>query len=1095
MKDSINTPPIADHAEQHALEDLLRPVSVTVTDHRRSSVRPATGKASILAGMWCDILIITMLAVGVGFASFQQAQRIDPVIFHRHAYNIWFDADPPNTLEVMTARKHDSHLLIYKHPLFSLVAYPPVYLLKTTLNIEQITAVRLVIAAIASLWISVLFVTLRLIGCWRFDAVLFSLLGISTASAMFWLVVPEIVSFASLSILLGIGFVAMAQRRHLSAAWCVVISVVTFSITITNWMVGILATIVCYPWKRSLQITLNAFCIVVLLWAVQKLVFPKALFFFEYERYANSITHPDFAESRSPQNVIKGFVLDSVIMPAINVTRYINWPDNPAMSVQRSFPGSASLWGAMGVAVWILLLGLGLWGLFSVRENSQLRTVLGFTLLGQLAIHTLYARETFLHSLHWAPLLIIVGAFSTLTRARLFGLLLAATLTGLAGINNFIQLGYATEFVRNWVTDDYVVQRASANRLDDPWPRGTGHVVLATPGSRDIDKAYYEPGGSFSPAVGSLGVSIWIADPAGNLKTTSDTVPLNLLRQRFVWSDAGSIPSILTETIYYRAMWSSAGPGRWVLNLRSQANSGTRPMMAVRSVGPAGGPIRSLEWNGRRLLVNDRWALTVQPVPLMVHIGEEGPQDWTAARSDLERWRGDQGWGYARFELAAGRDHELVIEDTSSVAHADVNLPVVRSPIELDLPDDRFAAVLRSQAAHLMMGLVGQETRAGDPMSYPSASLREEAYIIVALARAGQLALARELSRHVAENDFFGDLGAEADAPGLAIWALVDLAMQLKQPEYNKWLWPHVQRKTQLILDMLSTNHPMRKAVETPILPIYRNDRDIGLVAEPAKNGLINGRVDRQRPLLYVNAVSYRGLLDAALLAERVNQIEDARQLRARAIELRQAWTRALRADGSLRLSKWNASALWPTWVADRQSFKLFSASEDGCQARHVDHFRLAEAHQWLLLGREDRPWATLACFWDNQSSPGLFTWSEGEREKTPVRWWKRVRGWVAPPHITPHYWTAAEMLLLQLDMLAYSDEAAHEPTLVIGAGVQGSWLDRSMKVKGIATRIGQVNWAWDGREMRVEIRGGRARVRLGPAFPGDTPLHVEYLG
>ena len=52
-------------------------------------------------------------------------------------------------------------------------------------------------------------------------------------------------------------------------------------------------------------------------------------------------------------------------------------------------------------------------------------------------------------------------------------------------------------------------------RPGDPWPRGIGHVLLAVPGSIEKQKAYHEPGGSFSPEVGSFGVSIWITDPKG----------------------------------------------------------------------------------------------------------------------------------------------------------------------------------------------------------------------------------------------------------------------------------------------------------------------------------------------------------------------------------------------------------------------------------------------------------------------------------------------------------------------------------------------------------------------------------------------------
>jgi hypothetical protein len=78
--------------------------------------------------------------------------------------------------------------------------------------------------------------------------------------------------------------------------------------------------------------------------------------------------------------------------------------------------------------------------------------------------------------------------------------------------------------------------------------------------------------------------------------------------------------------------------------------------------------------------------------------------------------------------------------------------------------------------------------------------------------------------------------------------------------------------------------------------------------------------------------------------------------------------------------------------------------------------------------------------------------------------------------------------------MLAYQDETAIEPTIVIGAGVQPSWLERPMRVQGISTSVGEVEWSWDGRQILVKVHRGHAHVRLGPAFHSNTPLKVEYL-
>ena len=83
-------------------------------------------------------------------------------------------------------------------------------------------------------------------------------------------------------------------------------------------------------------------------------------------------------------------------------------------------------------------------------------------------------------------------------------------------------------------------------------------------------------------------------------------------------------------------------------------------------------------------------------------------------------------------------------------------------------------------------------------------------------------------------------------------------------------------------------------------------------------------------------------------------------------------------------------------------------------------------------------------------------------------------------------------MLLLQLDMLACLDESGDEPTLVIGAGIPKEWLDMTLSVKGLSTRLGQVDWEWRNGKMTVWQRGKKCAVKLGPAFKSDAKINVK---
>ncbi len=645
------------------------------------------------------------------------------------------------------------------------------------------------------------------------------------------------------------------------------------------------------------------------------------------------------------------------------------------------------------------------------------------------------------------------------------------------------------------------VLTAMRDRPNDPWPRGRGHVVLALPGSREEDKAYYEPGGGFSPAFATFGVSLWITDAQGNIQATSDSIPLDEVRQTLVWTDPKTIPGIQTETPLYRLLWSSAGAGRWRLQLQSRTRD--HVALVVRSVGPAGGALESLAWDGQRLLIDQRWTLTPSPRVSQVQLGPERVWRPPQGQNSGQGWSSDNGWGFARFALPGTGQWEFLLQDTRSPSVPALAYGRVRSGVELQVPDPAFAPCLDAQVAHLMMGLVGKETRPGEPNNYPLNWLRDDSYVLVALARAGQLALARQLCVPFAEHDFFGGFGAEADAPGLALWALGELAAPHRDAQFDRWLWPHVQRKAQLLEAMLATPRPLREPFAGPVVPAYRSRPDLDLVCEAATNGLIQGRMDWQRPVLFVNAVGYRGLLEAAAVADRLHQTTAASRWRARAASLRTAWNRALPAPRQENERTYIAG-LYPTWVVSDPAaygWKLQGFWDDTHDQFDQPktpplwpYFTLAEAHQWLGLRQPERAWGTLRWFWEHQASPGLYTWGEGQGEENSFGRWERLaRGWVKPPNVTPHYWAAAEMILLQLDMLAYVDESNLEPVLVIGAGVPRAWLDHPLTVAGVGTRLGVVDWRWQDGHLGVTVHGHSCPVRLGSGFAPGTPMAIRF--
>jgi len=189
---------------------------------------------------------------------------------------------------------------------------------------------------------------------------------------------------------------------------------------------------------------------------------------------------------------------------------------------------------------------------------------------------------------------------------------------------------------------DLVLQAIQA-RPSDPWPRGFGHVVLGVPGSPRSQKAYHEPGGSFSPAPGSLGISLWVLDANGVVVATSDSIPLARIDQRYEWETSLPAPALPTRTPYYTCRWRRPADDRWEAELEPRQSA--RLAVAIRSVGPAGGPVNALWWDGVRLVVNHRWVVWVEGAETEAFLDDEERAGWMTSRSQDRSLQSAAGWG------------------------------------------------------------------------------------------------------------------------------------------------------------------------------------------------------------------------------------------------------------------------------------------------------------------------------------------------------------------------------------------------------------------------------------------------------------------
>jgi hypothetical protein len=384
------------------------------------------------------------LAVAFALAAWYGATLIPAGLLEPVYDDVWFTSDPDRVYANMTYRGSDNTRAVV-HPLFLLMAYPAVFVVKQATGLAAPEAVVAVMAAVAGLWGALLFAIVRCLGCRRLDATVLCLLGVTSAASLFWFTVPETFGFGSAAILGAVLVVVLAGRNAVPLAGYVVVNVLTLGMTSSNWMVGALATVVGNRIGTAIRIVVIAFAVAGALWGVQKVVSPSTGFFLDVTEIGGESTFVTHPHAGGPLHVSRSFFFHTMVMPEIRAVQGLQGKDWPIMVTQRSLPGSASAWGLVAVVLWGVLLAMGVWALLFLEGHRPIRAVLGLALVGQLGLHMVYGLETFLYSLHFLALLMPLVALAFLTRARLVALPIAWLLLVCALVNNVGQLHQAVD--------------------------------------------------------------------------------------------------------------------------------------------------------------------------------------------------------------------------------------------------------------------------------------------------------------------------------------------------------------------------------------------------------------------------------------------------------------------------------------------------------------------------------------------------------------------------------------------------------------------------------------------------------------------------
>ena len=391
--------------------------------------------------------IITLVLFLLGFfSSLHFSSLVTGDLVAWTAANNWFDADSPRVFSNLTDSESDN-FRTRVHPASSLLTHPPVQVIVGLFGVSDIFGVRILLALTSGLTLVLFYGFCRCSDVSRAASFLFSLLFAVSAAYMHWSGTPELFLFAALSITLLL-FVAALGRRAGDVPW-IIASAATLSITVTNWMYGLIAAFVLLDRSRFFRVTAIALVVVIFLNVVQIHLYSNAKWFLNPFAFVGEVRWTQVAmQARgevawTPLGNIWSLVVTTMIAPPPEMIRL------PAgyMSVTNqvaSLKGAGSLTLAATV-LWVLLLAIVSVAVCLFSKDRRWVVVLFSIMALQCALHLFYGIPTFLYSLHFLPVLlgVVVQGYHTPVRVPL--LVASAALVLLGGASNYRQFDQAVQ--------------------------------------------------------------------------------------------------------------------------------------------------------------------------------------------------------------------------------------------------------------------------------------------------------------------------------------------------------------------------------------------------------------------------------------------------------------------------------------------------------------------------------------------------------------------------------------------------------------------------------------------------------------------------
>lgn len=338
----------------------------------------------------------------------------------------YFDTDSPFWLNFVTARPDQMMPMRAVHPIALLILRPPVWLFSILLNGDKFHAALLLNSLFGGVcaWLAWLFFKRRT-GNTSYALLIASLLGFST-SHMLLSVFFESYIFSGAALL---AFVLLLQAREKRLTHLVPVGLLTFGITITNFIQTCIAfLLVRRNFKELFRYVLIVLALAVVLAFIQYTLYPSSEPFYIVSNltgesvYRYNLFEVQISVAVSRANVIfRNITLFSVVAPRPLVLLEEIGCTFPCFNTIRYFRGTYQYasyigFGSLLARTWFISLIVAgvifLWKLFKSPRDASLQAALALNLLFNFVLHMNYGDDPLLYSPNWTYALVLFFGMS-----------------------------------------------------------------------------------------------------------------------------------------------------------------------------------------------------------------------------------------------------------------------------------------------------------------------------------------------------------------------------------------------------------------------------------------------------------------------------------------------------------------------------------------------------------------------------------------------------------------------------------------------------------------------------------------------------------